>query len=57
MQTKMLNQLHLGAKVFNGCGKQGQGMAVSRRDISRRANVTGSWLYLSPLLDTMVMGE
>ena len=45
-KLKMLNQLHLGAKVFNGCGKTGQGMTVSRRDISRRAKCHGILVIL-----------
>ena len=45
-KLKMLNQLHLGAKVFNGCGKTGQGMTVSRRDISRRAKCYGILVIL-----------
>lgn len=37
--------------------EQGQGMAVSRRDMLGEQNVTGSWLYLSHLLDTKAVGE
>ena len=37
--------------------KQGQGMAVREGTLVGEQNVMGPWLYLSPLLEIMAMGE